>query len=375
MNRTSFGVGGLWAVSAGALLALACNGQIQTGSTNTPQLQTLSSADTAAIAGTTVTACATGYAHPNICCDGASCGDYPTAPFHACDTTATTYPDPRSCCDLTNGLNCAAPPPPPPTPTPNCWLTCAPGWVPPPPGTNVPVPVSGGGPTGSGSGSSYTGSGSGTDYGSGSGTAIGSGSGGGDPGSGVGTGPGGYVGSGSGTAIGSGTGSTGGGIGGICCQTDPNGTLTCAETASNASSGCTCACPAGGPCPPCSCPEEPVPTPTPVCNACPSGPGIGNWQPLPNGPADLCCLQDPSTGDLDCFSQGVPPVLGSGGSGSGSGSSSVGSTGTTDASVACPPLPCPLGQQEDAQTCSCVTCQPLPCPSNATWNPATCSCQ
>ena len=367
MNRISFGVGSVWALGAGALLALACNGKISTGS-NTPQFATVTSAEVSG----PVTACQVGYAHPNVCCQAgaaqaSTCGDYPTAPFHACDLNDgwTTYPDPRSCCPLDGNGACVVPPPQSTPPTSGvCANACPPGTFEGPGGGTISVGTAGGsgsgtyvGPNmtypGSGSGSSYTGSGSGTFVGSGSGsgytgsgsgTDIGSGSGSGYTGSGTGS----YYGSGSGSYYGSGSG-TGPVVyyGGTTCCTSDGTSMSC-EVLGPPPSGCACACPANGPCPPCNCPAEPVPVPPLTgCGACPAawaapiGPG-GVPQP------DLCCQQDPNTGDIDCFSQAVSPPGVAGGSGSGSGSSTV---GFTDAG-----------------------CFPLPCPSNAQWNPATCSC-
>jgi len=354
MNRNGFGLNNLLrcALGAGAFVLVACSGKVLTGSDNAQ----LVSVDSAIVSGA-VTACGAGYAHPNVCCTAgpeaaAACGNYPSAPFHQCDTGSTTYPDPRSCCPLDANGNCIAPPPVT-TPVPaTCAYACPPGWFVPGPGVNVPPSYG----TGSGSGGSAvacdpstgvcagttgSGSGSGTDYGSGSGTYYGSGSG-TDYGSGSGT----DYGSGSGSDYGSGSGSSSNLpyiLSGTCCQNDGSGDLVCA-TAADEGSSCACACPSNGPCPPCDCDAGAPPAPLTGCGACPAG-----WS-VPDGEPDQCCRQDPN-GVIDCFSQAISPVQ----VGSGSGSSSGGTVVAVDAG-------------------SAPTCAPLPCPSSASWDPTTCAC-
>jgi hypothetical protein len=139
-------------LGAGVLLA-ACNGKVLSLGTNSTPPLLVYPADVSG----TVTACGANAAHPNVCCTVAagqdpSCVTYPEAPFTQCESAATTYPDPRSCCPLDGG-SCTAPPSSPlvaglgggssgggaPSctygcPPPGCDYTCPPGlYVPPNP--------------------------------------------------------------------------------------------------------------------------------------------------------------------------------------------------------------------------------------------------
>lgn len=114
------------------LVASACVGREVSLGNNSSSMALV---DPGQVSGT-VTACAAGEAHPNVCCDaqpgqGAKCGVYPSDPFHPCDTGWKTYPDPRSCCSLEDSSKCDAPPPNPPSPpTGTCAYACPPGWYP-----------------------------------------------------------------------------------------------------------------------------------------------------------------------------------------------------------------------------------------------------
>ncbi|MEO6574388.1 MAG: hypothetical protein ABIP89_11145 [Polyangiaceae bacterium] len=61
-----------------------------------------------------ITSCPTGFAHPNICCDGGKdtpsiCGAYFDAPFRPCDAGWSTYPNANECCSLDDPSKCVAP--------------------------------------------------------------------------------------------------------------------------------------------------------------------------------------------------------------------------------------------------------------------------
>ncbi len=112
-----------------ALLA-ACGGKGVTIGSNAGELRAV---DPAAVTGT-VPACAPLQAHPNVCCKGgpneaSECVAFVNSPFHKCDDGWTLYPDPASCCDLSDPAKCVVPPPGPPPPT-GCGYACAPGWWP-----------------------------------------------------------------------------------------------------------------------------------------------------------------------------------------------------------------------------------------------------
>jgi hypothetical protein len=58
--------------------------------------------------------CASGYAHPSVCCrsgplGNTSCAESQTAPFAPCACEALSFPDPRTCCSLTDAGDCAPP--------------------------------------------------------------------------------------------------------------------------------------------------------------------------------------------------------------------------------------------------------------------------
>jgi hypothetical protein len=92
--------------------------------------------------GTTVSPCASGYAHPSICCQGApdratTCTEDVTHPFDVCGTEQLAYPDSSVCCSLGQKTACVQPsgvdanadaglPSP-------CLNPCYPGAYPPPP--------------------------------------------------------------------------------------------------------------------------------------------------------------------------------------------------------------------------------------------------
>jgi hypothetical protein len=79
-----------------------------------------------------VPSCAPGYAHPNVCCAAGpnrptTCTEDPGAPFRACACEAFTFPDPRTCCSLATGSDCAAPPAAQPEDAGQCANACSPG--------------------------------------------------------------------------------------------------------------------------------------------------------------------------------------------------------------------------------------------------------
>jgi hypothetical protein len=245
-------------LGGGALLLVACSGKVIPGQDGTLQAVALSEIDKP------VVSCGGGYAHPNVCCEAgagkeSSCGVYPGAPFEACASGHSTYPDPRSCCPLDGSGDCIAPPPSPspPPPVTGCSYACAAGGYPLAafPGTCC------------------------IDEGT---TMVCTAS----------------------TTVGCTTPicacSTTCVEGGPCpppcdCPPEPS----CAPPPPPP----VCSCPAcleGESCPPCDCGPTPSPTPAPACNACPDG-----WQ-VPDGEPLLCCNE--SSGVIECFSQGVPPV-------------------------------------------------------------------
>jgi len=105
MNRTRFLLTSLLMASA-IPLGAACNAKV----VSLGRTDTLASKDIATVTGTP-TACAAGWAHPNVCCtagpnEAASCGAWEENPFRACDQGSTTYPDPLSCCSLADPSQC-----------------------------------------------------------------------------------------------------------------------------------------------------------------------------------------------------------------------------------------------------------------------------
>jgi hypothetical protein len=195
---------------AGALVLVACGGKNLDLGTNTTQSQQVAPSEVSG----TVPPCAAGAAHPNVCCtagpnQASSCVTYPGAPFTQCDSSTTTYPDPRSCCPLDGSGGCAAPPPSggssgsgSSSGGSTCSYACPPGMY---------------SPAGSSGDTCCVTDPSGATACSGSGVANGSG---------------------------------------------PNCSGTCS---------CPACEPDSGACPPCDCPPTPCPTPTPTCGVCPPG--------------------------------------------------------------------------------------------------------
>jgi hypothetical protein len=97
----------LAALGAGGVLLAACDGKVLSLGTDS---QPVSASDVSG----TITPCDANAAHPNVCCGNPgpdpSCVTYPDRPFTPCDSNATTYPDPRSCCPFDGG-RCTAPAP------------------------------------------------------------------------------------------------------------------------------------------------------------------------------------------------------------------------------------------------------------------------
>jgi hypothetical protein len=118
-----------------ASLGAACNGRVISLGNTGDTLQPLTGGTVKAAAAPV--SCPAGWAHPNICCTASAsaapaCGAWEENPFHACVAGATTYPDPLSCCSLSDPKNCVDSPsvpvttaPPPPW---GCGYACPPGW-------------------------------------------------------------------------------------------------------------------------------------------------------------------------------------------------------------------------------------------------------
>jgi hypothetical protein len=125
MTRNFLNLGTFFAASALALLPVACGGKVVSSPGNEARLEAVS---VTAVSGTIVE-CQEGFAHPNVCCEQgegttAACGVYAGAPFQACDSSHTTFPDPRSCCPLDgSSVDCVAPPRAP-APPPICGYAC-----------------------------------------------------------------------------------------------------------------------------------------------------------------------------------------------------------------------------------------------------------
>ena len=94
------------------------------------------------LAGKEVLPCAAGYAHPNICCQGApysatTCAEDLTHPFDICKPEQLAYPDPNACCSLDNRTSCVQPSVANVTTdagqASNCQNPCSIGAYPPPP--------------------------------------------------------------------------------------------------------------------------------------------------------------------------------------------------------------------------------------------------
>jgi hypothetical protein len=108
--------------------AIGCGGKVEY--LGVSKIQLVQSADVSG----TVPACASGAAHRNACCttsgSNTECGVFPDEPFHPCDSDWQTYPDPHSCCDLTDPSHPCGPPPAQPSPLPpgKCSYGCPPGW-------------------------------------------------------------------------------------------------------------------------------------------------------------------------------------------------------------------------------------------------------
>jgi hypothetical protein len=108
------------ALSCLALRASGCTG----GSLSLGDALTPVAVDLIAVG---ATACAApGFAHPNVCCQGATCGTYPASPFAPCPPSYALYPDPRTCCALYDPSMCllgfSSP-----VATADCGYACSPG--------------------------------------------------------------------------------------------------------------------------------------------------------------------------------------------------------------------------------------------------------
>lgn len=128
---------GPWTVIFAIALSLASQSCSTTSSTSESTVVPL------AAVSSSVPACGSGYAHPNVCCglgDAQSvvCRESPGAPFSPCDPHVEfTYPDPRSCCPLDGEGSCVDVDPDAgavssATTLASCLSPCQVGEVPPP---------------------------------------------------------------------------------------------------------------------------------------------------------------------------------------------------------------------------------------------------
>jgi hypothetical protein len=104
-------IASLGTLCAGTLVLAACAGKTLSLGTNSTQSQEVAPSQVSGA----VPPCGQGSAHPNVCCtagpnQAGSCVVYPESPFTQCDSSATTYPDPRSCCPLDGSGTCSTPP-------------------------------------------------------------------------------------------------------------------------------------------------------------------------------------------------------------------------------------------------------------------------
>lgn len=126
-----------WTLSSAIVLSFAAEGCSSTGAG-----PTRTDVPLAVVSGPrSVVACASGYAHPNVCCqagptEATVCTEVPSDPFSACDPhLALTFPDPRNCCPLDGEGSCldvATDAATPTTPV-SCESSCVVGQFPPPP--------------------------------------------------------------------------------------------------------------------------------------------------------------------------------------------------------------------------------------------------
>lgn len=117
-----------WAVAlCGCVSAWGCTGQSRSMGYDAVAFENLDPAQV----DTHPPPCASGQAHPNICCRGGAatageCGSWPNEPFHPCEPGWQTFPDAARCCSVTEPSQCGAPAASKPPPA--CLLLCGPGW-------------------------------------------------------------------------------------------------------------------------------------------------------------------------------------------------------------------------------------------------------
>jgi hypothetical protein len=123
------------------MLLLACGGGCAGGGSS-GSTSTASPVSVTGLFETTVLACAAGYEHANICCQGAPykatvCTEDLTHPFGVCGKGQFAYPDPNACCLLDGTTACLQPSAVAPTADAgqqaSCLNPCSPGAYPPPP--------------------------------------------------------------------------------------------------------------------------------------------------------------------------------------------------------------------------------------------------
>lgn len=142
MNRSARLIEVVVVLAGAAYVACGAHAVLDTNNTNSAGLTAIDPASVGGVqGGITFAPCRSGTEHPNICCgeaDGgapgagiggaATCGDYPGDPFRPCPSGTSTYPDPRSCCDLGDG-GCTPAPETPLVDAAACYYNCPPGYV------------------------------------------------------------------------------------------------------------------------------------------------------------------------------------------------------------------------------------------------------
>jgi hypothetical protein len=120
-----------FAFAAAVATVAGCAGKAVSIGNNAPPFKTIAASDISAASGGNT--CSTGFEHPNVCCSGSAsdasqCGVWLGAPFRACDSGWTTYPDPTECCSIDDPTNCVAPSEATYSDNSLCVYACEPGW-------------------------------------------------------------------------------------------------------------------------------------------------------------------------------------------------------------------------------------------------------
>jgi hypothetical protein len=119
------------AVVAGGLLVVGCDGSSGSGADAGHVCPATQVVDLSTANGIPVLACNMGYVHPNVCCSAGPsqptvCTECPAEPFGPCDKNSLTFPDPGSCCSLTDG-GCTVTPSDAAGVAGSCYFPCGPG--------------------------------------------------------------------------------------------------------------------------------------------------------------------------------------------------------------------------------------------------------